>query len=88
MEEFFNFGSGHLEEFHSKSILKNEVINFEYDKSLKNYENYFMTIDKFNNIEDNFDLIYASHSLEHVSDIDTIINHFKRNASPNCKLFF
>ena len=37
-----------------------------------------MTIDKFNNIEDNsVDLIYASHSLEHVSDIDTTINHFK-----------
>ena len=84
-----NFGSGHGGVSFIFSILKNEVINFEYDKSLKHYESYFMTIDEFNNIEDNsVDLIYASHSLEHVSDIDTTINYFKRIASPNCKVFF
>jgi len=84
-----NFGSGHGGVSFIFSILKNEVINFEYDKSLKRYESYFMTIDEFNHIEDNsVDLIYASHSLEHVSDIDTTINHFKRIASPNCKVFF
>ena len=48
-----------------------------------------MTVDDFNNVEDNsIDLIYASHSLEHVSDIDTVINQFKKVASPNCKVFF
>ena len=84
-----NFGSGHGGVSFIFSILNNEVINFEYDKSLKSYDSYFMTIDEFNNIEDNsVDLIYASHSLEHVSDIDTTINHFKRIASPNCKVFF
>ena len=84
-----NFGSGHGGVSFIFSILNNEVINFEYDKSLKQYESYFMTIDEFNNIEDNsVDLIYASHSLEHFSDIDTTINHFKRIASPSCKIFF
>tara|TARA_B100000902_G_scaffold205191_1_gene195634 strand:+ start:241 stop:1068 length:828 start_codon:yes stop_codon:yes gene_type:complete len=87
--KILNFGSGHGGVSFIFSILKNEIINFEYDKSLKHYESYFMTIDEFINIEDNsVDLIYASHSLEHVSDIDTTINNFKRIASPNCKVFF
>ena len=87
--KILNFGSGHGGVSFIFSILKNEVINFEYDKSLKNFENYFITIDDFNNLEDSsIDLIYASHSLEHVSDIDSTINEFKRIASPNCKVFF
>jgi 2-polyprenyl-3-methyl-5-hydroxy-6-metoxy-1,4-benzoquinol methylase len=87
--KILNFGSGHGGISFIFSILNNQVINFDYDKSLKNFENYFQTIDDFTDLKDNsVDLIYASHSLEHVSNIDSTISEFKRIASKNCKVLF
>ena len=87
--KILNFGSGHGGVSFILSILNNQVINFDYDKSLKNFENYFKTIDDFTDLKDNsIDLIYASHSLEHVSNIDLTISEFTRIASKNCKVLF
>lgn len=76
---FLNFGAGHGGLSHLFYILGSKVVNIDYDRFLfelnqddKNWTCY-NDLKEIRNVK--FDLIYASHSLEHVLDIDDIIQN-------------
>jgi len=84
-----NFGAGHG----GISILfragDHTVYNFEYS-NLNLFENNFYCVNDFDQIEGSikFDLIYASHSLEHVHSINETFYSFLEHAHLNTIYFF
>mgnify|MGYP006078377797 CR=1 FL=1 len=86
-----NFGSGH----DGISILLrargHSVTNLDYqqnDYTLYNEKYSFIT--DFDELSEkfSFDLIYSSHSLEHVSDIFKVLGEFKKYSNSNTQFFF
>ena len=76
---FLNFGAGHGGLSHLFYSFKSKVVNIDYDRFLfelnqddKNWTCY-NDLKEIRNVK--FNLIYASHSLEHVLDIEYIIQN-------------
>ena len=86
-----NFGSGHA----GISLLlrsnNHNIHNFDYiiPKRLFFKDNYKF-INKFEDIQSNlkFDIIYSSHSLEHLTDIISILKKFKEYSHKDTYYFF
>ena len=84
-----NFGSGRF----GMSVLARsagmKVVNCEFRDVEDLFQQGWVTVEKLSEVSSgSIDLIYASHSLEHVTDIKRIINEFVRVGAPNGKFFF
>jgi hypothetical protein len=91
IEKIFDFGSGagdigfllkkkfsHLKLFSSeKDIFCKKILN---KRGFQNYK-------EIENINEKFDLIISTHSLEHMTDF-SIIEFFKKISNKDCKIFF
>lgn len=81
IKSVLNFGSGHGGISHILDFTGNyQLLTLDPSKSpLKLPKSQIKHIFEFDELEDNsIDLIYSSHSLEHVSDLEVTINQFKR----------
>jgi SAM-dependent methyltransferase len=84
-----NFGAGHGGVSFLLAAFGCEVINIDPDKSRRDYSSYFKSFGSINDVKSHsVDFIYASHSLEHVRDINLTLEELKRVASPKCKFLF
>lgn len=83
-----NFGAGPG----GISILLNaaghNIINVEPSKIAQYFKNNWTTVNTTDEIKISIDLFYASHSLEHVTDIDETIKSFKKLSTKNTIYFF
>ena len=83
-----NFGAGHG----GISLLLNaaghNVINIEPSGLPQYFKNNWNTVSSSEEINESIDLFYASHSLEHVTDIDEVIESFKKLSNENTVYFF
>tara|TARA_B100000795_G_C22805767_1_gene444808 strand:+ start:7895 stop:8665 length:771 start_codon:yes stop_codon:yes gene_type:complete len=83
-----NFGAGPG----GISILLNtaghNIINVEPSKIAQYFKDNWTSIASINEINHTIDLFYASHSLEHVTDIDETIESFKKLSNKNTVYFF
>ena len=89
-KKMLNFGAGHG----GVSILAHcagfEVFNYDYKPIVDPFSSEtYQWIDSLDglNFTNYFDLIYCSHSLEHVLDVDTLINKFSQILNKNGLLF-
>ena len=86
---FLNFGAGHGGISHLCWLNGMIVVNVEPSLLPKFYEERWDSYADISEIEDDsIDLIYGSHSLEHVQDIEKIKEEFRRVLKPNGLLFW
>jgi 2-polyprenyl-3-methyl-5-hydroxy-6-metoxy-1,4-benzoquinol methylase len=86
---FLNFGAGHGGLSHLMWSLGMEIINIEPSEIPINYDKRWSVFKEISCVKDNsIDIIYGSHSLEHVNDIDNFKIEIKRILKPNGILFF
>jgi len=84
-----NFGAGHGGISHLFWINGFKVVNIEPSGLPKSYCSRWKSLSNFDEIEDGtVDLIYGSHSLEHVQNIDKFKKEMRRILSPNAFLFW
>ena len=83
-----NFGSGHAGFSILCSLNNHKVTNLDYfiNQDILNYKN-IKNITDIKMINEKFDLIYASHSLEHVHNINSTLKTFN-DISNNDTIFF
>lgn len=67
---FLNFGAGHGGLSHLLWLENHRVINVEPSNLTLNYPENWMVYQNIDQVNERVDLIYGSHSLEHVQDID------------------
>lgn len=83
-----NFGSGHG----GISVLlhlKNHIIeNFDYYKQKQIFETKWKNLTDLKKIDGKYDLIYSSHSLEHVENLNEIMLLFKEVSHKDTIFFF
>ena len=88
-KKILNFGAGHggiSFLFHSAS---HDVYNYDYGSTQKNFsQDRWHEINSLDNFNHKFDLIYASHSLEHVQDLFLILEKFKEISHSDTIFFF
>ena len=84
-----NFGSGHAGFSILCSLNDHKVTNLDYfiNQDIVNYKN-IRNITDIKIIKEKFDLIYASHSLEHVRNIRKTFEMFSSFSHNNTKIFF
>lgn len=75
-----NFGSGHGGISYLMSSLGHQLINVD---PFENEPTRFQCVRSLQEIDRDVDLVYASHSIEHVTDIDDVMGHVKRLLRPN-----
>jgi len=86
---FLNFGAGHGGISHLCWLDGMQVVNIEPSLLPKFYEDRWDTYADISEVADgSIDLIYGSHSLEHVQDIENSKKEFKRVLKPNGLLFW
>lgn len=87
-KKVLNFGAGHG----GLSILlhaaKHEIYNFDFDETNNFFNERWSHINKWEKITGKFDLIYGSHSLEHVQNIRETIKKFNEFSHENTIYFF
>lgn len=88
-KKILNFGAGHGGVsflFHSAN---HEIYNFDYGSTKKNVsKKKWHEINSLDNLDYKFDLIYGSHSLEHVQNLSLILKKFNEISDPNTIFFF
>ena len=88
-KNILNFGAGHGGIPHLFWILGFNITNIEPSGISKLYPERWMNLKSINEIKNQkFDLIYGSHSLEHVQDIDILKKQIKKIIKPNGLLFW
>ena len=86
---FLNFGAGHGGVSHLFWSEGMDIINVEPGGIPNFYENRWKTYESIEEIAENsIDLVYGSHSLEHVQNIDYFKNQISRIIKPNGHLFW
>ena len=86
---FLNFGAGHGGISHLCWLDGMKVVNIERSLLPQFYEERWDTYTDISEVKDSsIDLIYGSHSLEHVQDIEKSQREFKRVLKPNGLLFW
>jgi SAM-dependent methyltransferase len=88
-KKILNFGAGHGGVSIIFNILGHNVTNVEPSSMMKLFEknwNINSSIDEVEN--ENFDLIYGSHSLEHVSDLNAFNNKIKKLSNEKTIFFW
>jgi 2-polyprenyl-3-methyl-5-hydroxy-6-metoxy-1,4-benzoquinol methylase len=86
-----NFGAGHGGFSHLMHAMGHNVYNVEPSGIETTYPDrweYFSTMNEINRIDVKFDLIYSSHSLEHVIDVDLFMENVSDLISDSGYLFF
>ena len=84
-----NFGSGHGGVSFIFSNMNKTVCNVELDNSLNHFKNNIKIYEQLSDVNNNsIDLIYSSHSLEHVFDLGETMEEFKRVKSEDAVFFF
>lgn len=88
-KKILNFGAGHGGVSHLCWLDGLDVVNVEPSGMPQFYETRWKSYTSIFDVPDcDFDLIYGSHSLEHVPDITTIQNEIKRILRPSGFLFW
>jgi len=84
-----NFGSGHAGFSILCGINNHKVTNLDYfiNQDILNYEN-IENVTDIKMLNEKFDLIYASHSLEHVRSIKKTFEELNKISHENTKFFF
>ena len=83
-----NFGSGHGGVSFLLALKNHEINNFDFQSPLKKFEENWNNLDHIDKINGKFDLIYSSHSLEHVQNIFETIKKFSLISNENTIFFF
>lgn len=87
--KILNFGAGHGGISIILRLLGHEIVNIEPSNLIDLFETDWKVHKNLDDIEDiNFDLIYASHSLEHVRDINKLNKKFKTTSKKETIFFF
>jgi len=89
-KKVLNFGGGEGGFSFLSSALGARVTEIEYKGSDKNYyDGSISHFEDLSNVQDKkFDLIYASHSLEHITDISSILKMLKKISHDNTFYYF
>lgn len=87
-KNILNFGAGHAGISILFKIAGHNIYNLDPSTTVKYFENNWHNIKQFDEIDTKIDLIYGSHSLEHVTDIYFIINEFKKISNDKTIHFF
>ena len=87
-KNILNFGAGHGGISFFLHIANHRVHNFEPGGMKKYFDNRWEILSDLNNTNIKFDLIYGSHSLEHVQDIKKILKLFKKISHDKTIFFF
>ncbi len=87
-KKVLNFGAGHGGLSFFLHTQNHDIYNFEPGGVKQYFSNRWKTISDFKDINFKFDLIYGSHSLEHVQDIRRTLTQFKRLSDDNTIFFF
>jgi len=86
---FLNFGAGHGGVSHVFWSEGMQIINVEPNGIPNFYKNRWKTYENIEEVTENsVDLVYGSHSLEHVQNIDYFKNQISRIIKPNGYLFW
>jgi|TARA_B110000114_G_C15048069_1_gene380025 SAM-dependent methyltransferase len=86
---FLNFGAGHGGVSNLLWLAGMDIINIEPSGIPKFYEQRWNTYKMISSVQDSsVDIIYGSHSLEHVQNIDKLKSEVKRVLKPNASLFW
>lgn len=86
---FLNFGSGHGGVSHLMWSLGMKCINIEPGQTLGGYKESWEIFDKIEKVPNkHVNIIYGSHSLEHIQNIEIFINEVERILKPNGILFW
>ncbi|MDB4037966.1 class I SAM-dependent methyltransferase [Candidatus Thioglobus sp.] len=86
---FLNFGAGHGGISHLAWLTGLDIINVEPSGVSDYYNERWKTYSAINNVPDNcIDVLYGSHSLEHVHNLEKFILEIKRILKPNGIMFW
>ena len=87
-KKILNFGSGHGGISFLFHAANHKIYNYDFESTKKNLlEERWYSINSINNVDFKFDLIYGSHSLEHVNNIEETMKTFE-NLSHEKTIFF
>ena len=88
-KKILNFGSGHGGVSYLFHAAKHEIYNYDFGSTKKNlFKDRWNDIQSLDKIDFKFDLIYGSHSLEHVQNINNALDNFKKISKPETIYFF
>jgi predicted SAM-dependent methyltransferase len=88
LKKFVNFGAGHVGISYNMWFEGFEVINVEPSHLPISFENNWENYHNLSRIADNsIDFFYASHSIEHVNDIEELFFQIKRILKKNAYIF-
>ncbi|OGO28983.1 MAG: hypothetical protein A2W33_07255 [Chloroflexi bacterium RBG_16_52_11] len=83
-----NFGAGHGGISYLLYAMGHEVVNVEPSGLSVTFGTAWSTVSRLESIEGEFDLIYGSHSLEHVQDLDYFMSVVSQHLKSNGYVFF
>lgn len=87
-KNILNFGSGHCGISILLHLKNHKIVNFDYHKTDTIFEKNWKNINDLDLITDSYDLIYSSHSLEHVQNIFETVKKFKEISHDKTIFFF
>lgn len=88
-KKILNFGSGHGGVSYLFHVANHQIYNYDFGSTKKKlFKDRWNNIQTLENIDFKFDLIYGSHSLEHVQDIDQTMKSFKKISKTGTIYFF
>ena len=85
---FLNFVAGHGGISHLMHLAGNRVINVEPSGLCLQHQKNWETVSSLDQVLDKVDFVYASHSLEHVQDIDKFLRQVKKILQPDGYVFW
>jgi predicted SAM-dependent methyltransferase len=88
-KKILNFGSGHGGASYLFHAANHVIYNYDYETTKKNTsDERWHSINSLDKIDFKFDLIYGSHSLEHVNNIDETMKKFQDISHDKTIFFF
>lgn len=87
-KKILNFGAGHGGLSVLLHAANHQIYNFDLSKTDRLFNERWNSINELEKITDKFDLIYGSHSLEHVQNIRETIKKFNEISHENTIYFF
>jgi SAM-dependent methyltransferase len=88
-KKILNFGSGHGGVSYLFHAANHIIYNYDYGPTKKDaFPEKWNNINSLKNLDFKFDLIYGSHSLEHVQNINETLESFEKVSKPESIFFF
>lgn len=88
-KKILNFGSGHGGISYLFHAANHIIYNYDFGSTKKNaFPEKWNNINSFENLGIKFDLIYGSHSLEHVQNLNETLDKFRKVSKPETVFFF